>query len=384
MASAPVGTIGNLRENTMEEIWNDDPMRKIRRNMLNEKTSVACGRCYEQENSGFFTMRYSANKRFGHHIDRIKATQEDGTVEEMVLSYWDIRFSNLCNLRCRSCGHIFSSNWYDDQASLIEDERGKGWGKIWKDKNPRINYAGRTQTDAWEQLEPHLDHVEHIYFAGGEPLIMEEHYRILNELLKRGKNKVRLIYNTNFTELRYKKQNVLELWNQFSNVCVGASLDDMGPRAEYMRKGTDWSQIERNRENMMRISPNVDFYISPTLSIMNARSLVNFHRDWVAKGFLTPSALNVNILQDPQWYRLDVLPAHYKKEIEQLYLDHIEWLRPVDDLKRAITGFESAINFMNANDKSNLLPKARSKFEQMDAIRGEDVFSVIPELKGIL
>ena len=384
MAHPPGGLIGNLKENTMQEVWNDEPMRKIRRNMLNEKTSIACDRCYEQEGSGFFTMRHSANKRFGHYIDRVKDTQEDGTVENMVLSYWDIRFSNLCNLRCRSCGHLFSSNWYDDQASLIEDEKGKGWGKVWKSGNSRINYAGRTQTDAWEQLEPHLDHVEHIYFAGGEPLIMEEHYRILNALLAKGKNAVRLIYNTNFTELKYKKQNVLELWNQFTNVCIGASLDDMGPRAEFMRKGTDWAKIERNREDMMRISPNVDFYISPTLSIMNAYSLVDFHRDWVAKGLIAPSALNVNILQDPQWFRIDALPAHYKREIEQRYTDHIEWLRPLDHLKRAITGFESAINFMNANDKSNLLPTTRKKLEQLDSIRGENVFDVIPELKGIL
>ena len=80
-----------------------------------------------------------------------------------------------------------------------------------------LNYAGRTETDMWEQLEPHLDHVEQIYFAGGEPLMMEEHYNILEELVRRKRFDVRLIYNTNFThtELRGKIEQRIqthEIW----------------------------------------------------------------------------------------------------------------------------------------------------------------------------
>lgn len=375
--------IGNLRDNTLVEIWNDDPMKTLRKNMLSGEKSAACSQCYEQESMGFFSMRNSSNKRFGHYVDRVDTTKEDGTVEEMKLSYWDIRFSNLCNLRCRSCGHIFSSNWYDDQSKIIEDERGKGWGGVWKGKNNRIEYAGRTQTDAWEQLEPHLHYVEHIYFAGGEPLIMEEHYRILHALLKLGKNKVRLIYNTNFSEMRYKKTNVLDLWNEFTNVCVGASLDAMGPLAEFMRKGTNWAQVERNRETMLEKCPGVDFYISPTLSVMNVHQLPSFHKDWVSKGFLKPKDLNVNILQGPHHYRIDILPPDMKERIKVLYHEHLEWLRPQDDLNRATVGFESAIKYMMEDDKTHLIPEFWRKSEQLDRIRNEDIRKIIPELGDI-
>ena len=369
--------IGNLRENTIEEVWNSDRMKTVRKNMLSEKrTNAACSRCYEQEDSGFFSMRNSSNKRFGHHISRVNNTQEDGTQPELTLSYWDIRFSNLCNFRCRSCGHIFSSNWYDDQLKLVElnGNEAKSY------KNKRIEYAGRTQLDVWEQLEPHLDYVEHIYFAGGEPLIMEEHYRILKALLAKGKRDVRIIYNTNFSELRYKKDNVLELWNEFSNVCVGASLDAMGPLAELMRKGTDWAQTERNREEMLRICPQVDFYISPTLSVMNVWQLPSFHRDWVQKGFIKPQDLNVNILQDPAFFRIDILPHQCKVDIQEMYLEHIDWLKPLDNLKRAITGFESAIHFMMADDKSHLIPQFWDRTNKMDTIRGEKLLDIVPEL----
>ena len=108
--------VGNCKNNTMKEIWNDSPMRKVRKDMLTETSVDACTRCYEQEANGFMSGRLSANKHHGHHIKKVAKTQADGTFEDFELTYWDIRFSNLCNLSCRSCGHIFSSSWYQDQA----------------------------------------------------------------------------------------------------------------------------------------------------------------------------------------------------------------------------------------------------------------------------
>jgi organic radical activating enzyme len=77
-------------------------------------------------------------------------------------------------------------------------------GPQWKLQNKPLNYAGRFETDIWEQLLTHIDYVEQIYFAGGEPLLMEEHYRILDELVQRKRFDVRLIYNTNFTHIKLK------------------------------------------------------------------------------------------------------------------------------------------------------------------------------------
>jgi organic radical activating enzyme len=359
--------VGNTRESTIQEVWDGAPMQEVRHKMLAGEQVKGCTRCYEQEDSGFFSMRMSANKHFGHHI-----ALTDNPSPPMKMIYWDIRFSNLCNLRCRSCGHIFSSNWYDDQVKLA--------GTDWANHNTRINFAGKTENDIWNQLEPQIDNLEQVYFAGGEPLIMEEHYRLLNELIKRGRTDVRLIYNTNFSQITYKKTNVLELWREFKSVSVGASLDAMGAHAEYIRKGTKWSQVEKNREQMLQICPDVDFYISPTLSIMNALHLPDFHKEWVNRGFLKPQDLNINILQDPPHYRIDALPFQYKVDVQEKYLEHIDWLKPQDQLKRATTGFESAIKFMMGDDKSNLLPKFKEKTAQLDRIRNENILDAIPEL----
>jgi organic radical activating enzyme len=364
-----VGQVGNCRSNTLEQIWHDKPMAQLRSDMLSETPNPTCGRCYEQEASGFFSGRKSANKHHGHHVKKLESNPFE-------MTYWDIRFSNLCNLKCRSCGHIFSSQWYQDQAKLA--------GGDWKERNTVLNYAGRTETDMWEQLEPHLDYVEQIYFAGGEPLLMEEHYRILEELLQRGRTDVRLIYNTNFTHTDLKGRSVFEYWKQFQSVAVGASLDDSGRRGEYIRKGTDWAVVEQNRRDMLEICPEVDFYISPTLSIMNAWHLPDFHRDWVSKGLIRAQDLNVNILQDPLHYRVDIAPIKYKQLLRVKMQEHIEWLKSQGDaLGRATQGFESAVSFMMATDNTHLIDTFWRKTHELDSIRNENILDVIPELKAL-
>jgi len=357
--------VGNTRFKSLEEIYRDAPMRELRKDMINERFNPACNRCYEQEESGFFSGRRSANKHHGHHIKRI----DD---DKFQMSYWDIRFSNLCNLSCRSCGHIFSSSWYQDQAQLA--------GPDWVKNNKVLNIAGRDKDDMWQQLMPHIDYVEQIYFAGGEPLMMDEHYRILEELERRERFDVRLIYNTNFTQTRLKDREVFDYWRKFNSVAVGASLDAMGPRAEYIRRGTEWDRVESNRRTMLEVCPHVDFYISPTLSILNAWHLPDFHCAWVEQGLIRAQDLNVNILQDPSHLRIDIATAEYKQKLNEKYQEHLQWLRPQDHLNRATVGFESAINFLQATDNTALLPKFWAKMSELDAIRKENLLDIIPEL----
>jgi radical SAM protein with 4Fe4S-binding SPASM domain len=360
--------IGNFKQDSMESVWNQSAYKNMRQNMLEEKPCKECTKCYEQERSGFISMRNSTNKHFGHHINIVDQTQDDGTFPDFKLRYYDIRFSNLCNFTCRTCGGWFSSSWYTEEEEL--------YGKR---SYPKIMFAGRTEKDMWEQLEPHIPYLEQVYFAGGEPMMMEEHYRILKELVRREMFDVKLIYNTNFSRLNLKDDNVLDYWKLFNNVSIGASLDGMGTRAEYIRKGTKWDQIERNREQMLEICPNTDFYVSSTVSIYNALHVSDFHRAWVNKGYLKPQDWNINILQGPDRDRIDVLPNEYKKQITAKVQEHIEWLRPQDHLQRATSGYEGMINFMNATDNSHLLEEFFRVNDIHDKYRGEYFETVFPE-----
>ena len=357
----------------MRDIWNDAPMRAMRTNMLADKPCAECGDCYEQEGTGFASMRNNSNKSFGHHIAEINETLPDGTLPNMQLHYWDVRFSNICNLKCRSCGSIFSSRWYDDDVRI--------WGK---ELRPRVQFAGRHEEDVWEQMQEHIPHLDQIYFAGGEPLIMEEHNRILKLLIEKGNTGVRLIYNTNLTELKYKRENVLELWKHFPTVCVAASLDDMGERAGIIRSGTDWAQVEQNIRDLKRECPHIDFMISPTLSMMNIWNFVRFHRYMVESGFIAAKDFNLNILQGPNEYRIDMLPMPIKLRFKQEFEDHIEWLRDQDPIQRAVGGFEGAITFMMATNNSHMLPDFWRQVNEIDWSRKESLLSVVPELEQII
>lgn len=358
--------VGSLRENTMEEIWRDKPMQDLRENMLNEVKSDVCSKCYEQEANGFFSMRNSSNQTFGHHIKTIDS-------DEFKIRYYDIRFSNLCNLACRSCGDVFSSNW-------VKEAKRMNW---LKQDHPNVSYAGRYKTDAWEQLLPHIPYLEEVYFAGGEPLMMQEHYDLLKELLRQNRNDVKLVYNTNFTELVFKGESVLPLWNEFECVSIGASLDASYERAELMRHGTVWTQTVKNREEMLKVCPSVDFYVSSTLSIMNSYHLPDFHREWIELGLLRPMDWNINILQSPEYYRIDVLPDVMKQEVVEKYNTHIEYLKPVDEFSRASKGYMAAVNYITNTDNSKHIPDLLDKLKTLDRYRNQSFFATFPELERL-
>jgi sulfatase maturation enzyme AslB (radical SAM superfamily) len=246
-------------------------------------------------------------------------------------------------------------------------------------------FAGRDEHDMWNQLQEHIPYLEQVYFAGGEPLMMEEHFWILKELVAREMFDVKLIYNTNFSRLHLKDDNVLDYWRLFKNVSVGASLDGMSAHGEYIRKGTKWDQIERNREEMMNKCPDTDFYVSSTVSLYNADHVSDFHRAWVNKGYLKAQDWNVNILQGPDRDRIDVLPQAYKDKITNKVKEHIEWLRPQDHLQRATSGYEGMLHFMNANDNSHLLKeffRVNDVHDEYRKERFEDVFTEYKDLRS--
>ena len=364
--------VGDLNKDSMETVFNGPKMKQLRSNMLSGVKSRECGKCYDQEKSGFFSLRLSSNKHFGHNIPLVHNTLPDGKAD-FVMKYWDIRFSNLCNMACRSCGTWFSSNWYEDHKKLTGNPP----------PHAKIMKVGRSTNDMWEQMLEQFEHTEQFYFAGGEPIIMEEHYRILKELDRRKMYHVRLIYNTNFSRTTFKDIDVFELWNKFDSVSVGASLDAEGKRGELMRKGTVWDEIVANRKRMIEVCPQVDFYISATVGLPNSLHVPDFHRSWVEQDLIKPTDFNFNLLQNPKWQRMDLLPKEYKEQIQDRYEKHMDWLKDKDPLTRASKGFQSALDWMWRRDMSDILDFFFKQTRRYDAIRNEDFVNVFPEWKEL-
>ena len=380
---------GNLNDNTLEEVYNSDLMKEIRVKMINEERHDACSRCWLQEDQGGMSMRHRANKSWTEYEYMIDGTKEDGTVEEMKLPYWDFRFSNICNFKCRSCGPQLSTGWYTDVKKISVIETGK---PTLPNDIPKGN-----KFDLWEQIEPHFESVEEIYFAGGEPLIMEEHYRILKKLDAMGKHDVLLRYNTNFSEMRYKDLHVLEFWPKFKNVEIGASIDGMEEQGEFIRSGFNWEQFKENRNRMKETCSHANFYVSTTTSIQNAYHIVPFHHALVDGGYIDSyNSFNVNIVTEPPWLDTRILPDHHKQKLVELYDTHVDFLsdKGAWATKQGFVGLRNHVSSEldpNTSSSGNHYPRKpeglrklfKYKMEQLDKIRNENFSEVFPELEDL-
>jgi len=194
---------------------------------------------------------------------------------------------------------------------------------------------------------------------------------------------VRLIYNTNFSKTTFKDIDVFELWNKFDSVSVGASLDAEGARGELMRKGTVWEETIANRKRMMEVCPQVDFYISSTVGLINSLHVTDFHKSWVEQGLIKPQDFNFNLLQHPTWQRMDILPPEHKQRVKEKYDEHVKWLKSQDSLTRATKGYESALNWMFQTDNQQHLELFFTQTRKYDAIRNENILEVFPEWKEL-
>jgi hypothetical protein len=192
------------------QMMNSDDFKKIRSAMLNDEPVEACKRCYDLELMGTWTMRQSHNKRKGlEYVKEIsKITSDDGTISDFKMKYMDLRFSNMCNMKCRSCGPGCSSLW----AQEFLDERGEEvFEQYFKTKKIVINKADEVGFLA--KLKPYLKDVTEVYFAGGEIIITPEHYECLDYWIDNGLNEqIELTYTTNFSSLKYKDKDLIGYW----------------------------------------------------------------------------------------------------------------------------------------------------------------------------
>lgn len=369
---------GNTNTTTIADLWNSDLAKSLRQNMIEDKPSSACKRCYELESdASAYTLRKNMNYKFSHHFSKVTDTLPDGTHRDVNFTYMDLRFSNLCNLSCRSCGPTFSTVWYDDFI--------KAFGEVNPNDAEQKYIQLKNNPNFLKELWPLLDTVEEVYWAGGEPLVTAEHWDIMNYWISSGRaSDITINYTTNFTNLMYKKQSILDLWKQFKTVNVAASLDASYERAEYIRKGTVWSDVVQNRKTMLAQAPNIYFEITPTVSMMNVLHLPDFHREWLELGLLSdPTYFRINNLIDPDFFSTRVLPQKYKDEVTEKWQNHFAWLESQSfDLTKNewISSATGILDSMNKEDKSPLLKTTLIELERWDVIRNEQWWDAMPEL----
>lgn len=364
--------IGNVRESSIDELWNSEEMKKVRLQLLAGEKVPGCANCYRHESTGGggFSFRNFANNEFGHNFDLTKDTLDDGYLPGMHLKYFDVRFSNLCNFKCRTCGDLFSSTWAAESYK-------QGYGQY-----PGVTHASNNDPKLLEQFKPHLGNLEMLYFAGGEPLMTPEHYEILQYLIDNDNTNVTIRYNSNCSKLRFKDINVIDLWNNFEKVELYGSLDSYGTRAEYMRNGTHWDSILENLKNVRDNAKNTSISFNCVVSIYNVLTITDFLEHLHAEGLISWENTTCSFykLINPEYYCLNNLLS---KELRIEAKNKIgNWIENAVEgpIKH---GMQDIYHFINIDDEP--VPEVQLKFKQMtehfDKIRSENFLNTFPELR---
>jgi hypothetical protein len=233
---------------TLEQHWNSDHMRSVRRRMIAGEQLPECEVCNNQLLNTDVYRTYFWHLFKHKYSDAMTATHPDGTCDVLPVS-WDYRFSNLCNFKCRTCGDMLSSAWETEQKT----HNMVNW------TNPKNNWMKpevRDQISQFQdsQIEQEFSdaveqhRVEEVYWVGGEPLMYEQHWRYMQRIIELGDGpQVYARYNTNLSRVDYRGINLYrDILPGLRDWQICASLDGTGAIGEYIRTGLDYNRWLEN------------------------------------------------------------------------------------------------------------------------------------------
>ena len=381
-------SLGNLNELNFEEVWHGEKMNNFRKKMLNDQPERACYVCRLQENLGEWSHRHDAIKKFHNRAKpAIETTDvETGAAPDAKPVFLDLRFSNICNMRCRMCGLYASSRWYNDAIELKKLYNTNIFVQEETALEDIVAVSGIDDSNVpelFDMLGKYNSDMDEVYFAGGEPLITDEHYQWLDRLLEHDRDDIFIRYNTNLSKLTYKSKNVIDYWKKFKNIKIYASLDDMWARGELLRKDTVWTEIEENLKIIKQEVPHVQLNVNCTVQILNAYNVFPFHKYLVENGFLDRDNFYYNVLTNPIQDSVRILPESDKRVLTQLFTEHAKWINQTKP-RHDTTQIYNTIEYMNNHPTDeNELMGFGTKHARLDKLRKEDTRLVYPDLSHI-
>ena len=345
----------------VHDLLNSEGFSELRKTFaFTDKMKDECSRCYDREKNNGPSLRNWFNTNFANDasIKSLESTTADGKITDLSVQYLDIRFGNICNLKCRMCGHGLSSSWYEESNKIAELNE-------WSQKKEKFIHV-----DCYDKIEPFLGDVAEIYFAGGEPTLYPEHLMILDKLIELGNTDLSIKYNSNLTTLKYKGRNFIDVWKHFKNVNIGASIDGMNDTVEYIRTNLKWADIVENFNTIKRDAPHVCIAPSPTIGVLNIEDFHEFEKYAIKHGWYDNMMFTLNYVMVPMVMNIYVLPIWYKEKIIKIYQDHIKWLEnenvtgQSEKIQELISRLE--VNNYNDDEIDNYMIKLEQQLDMFD------------------
>lgn len=369
------GVAMNLRDHTIEQVWNSQHMRDTRLQMLQGEIPSSCTKCFEEESSGITSKRQWETVQWRERLDVdtiVSTTQSDGTLP-VDIPYFDLRLGNMCQLKCVMCSPHDSSSWIKDwklqypKYKTVELKQDQSWDRSY-------DYTWYQKGSFLDTMKSQSQHIKELYFAGGEPLLIPEHYKILEFMVDSGSaGNCMLRYNSNGVEI---PDRLLELWTHFKEVRFNFSVDAVGERNSYIRYPSNWDTIVQNLHKLDNTPDNIIVNIACAVQLLNILYLPELAKWKVNQKFkkihMHPKAngdIGTHLVYLPSYLNVRVLPQHIKElaanRIKE-YTDNPRWLGLVD--------------YMMSEDWSHKLPSTVEYLTACDQTRNLDFRKVFSEL----
>lgn len=387
------GIAMNLREHTIEEVFNSYHMRKTRLEMLNGIIPDSCKKCFVEESNGIKSKRYWETEVWSKELDLDKIvleTDDDGSVP-VYIPYFDLRPGNMCNLKCVMCSPHDSSSWIKDwklQYPKYLDVK----LKIDQEWDPKFDYTWYKKGSFLESMKNQAGNIKELYFAGGEPLMIPEHFSILRFMIEAGHAKnCRVRYNTNGTVINAE---LIEAWSHFKEVRVNFSIDAVGDKNEFIRYPSKWKDIENNlrvfdEETTSNVVVNIACAIQ-ALNVLYLDELVDWKSESKFKKInLEPygaGLIGLHLVYFPSYLNIKVLPKEIKDIASLRIIKFIEKMKADTHFNSSVYGkqrWEGIINFMNSEDWSHKLPSLKNYLQVTCETRGLNFVNFFPELRKL-
>ena len=356
-------------------------MRDIRLSMFKGDWPAACERCRVTEETGGCSRRQAENRHFEKHIPWIlENTDKQGFAPVRIVSR-DYRLGNLCNLRCRMC--------HPRASKLLMDE----WNEVARPRL-RINAEDAAEFEnmtwfhnqqLWDDFRAHCQDLEHLHFAGGEPLIIPEVQKALEICVDEGvAGNIELTFNTNVTKIPARHR---ELWPQFKSVNLLCSIDAYGPLNDYIRYPAKWARLARNLDIIDQQHEELNL-ASATLSvtvqiynIFHLHELIEYCHGRFGFIRTIPNLVHLSI---PDYFNVQHLP----NELKQLAAGRLEALRARMVLAGETEGLNQIDSVLAYLDMGKPSPYLMNEFKRVtgifDRLRGESVTELVPELGPLM
>jgi len=264
--------LSNIKKESLLQAWNNEEMKQLRTDLINGVRNEKCNACWKLEDVGAQSLRMKYNNpKVGRQIinaeTNLKSLNADYSLNNKP-TWIEFKLSNLCNFKCRMCHPMDSTRWFEDYKK-IEHIHEDSWQREMTDLNLTKKSLLRSYSEEFfENLPELMSNVDEIWFAGGEPLYDDDHYKILDSVMHRA-DEITLNYATNLSMLSNKKYNVVNYWKKFKKVIAAVSLDGPPELNEYIRSGADSKVIEDNIRLLQKELPNVFIQGKITVQALN-------------------------------------------------------------------------------------------------------------------